>query len=105
MLLCENLYAVVHERLEAQSPACARAELLRVRGDTPLYALVSRMASTHACVLVLETNAGMPILLAETAVLRALLDNPAQSVRNLADACAAQGGRSPEDESAFPGII
>lgn len=104
LLLCENLYAVVHERLESQSPACARTALLRVQGDTPLYALVSRMAATRACVLLLETRDSRPILLCETAVLRALLDNPAQSVRELANACAAPG-RSAEEETVFPGRI
>lgn len=104
LLLCENLYAVVHERLESQSPACVQATLLRVHGDTPLYALISRIAATRACVLMLELPSCRPVLIGETAVLCALLDNPAQSVREMASACAAQG-RSAEEESAFPSRI
>ena len=89
-LLCENLYAVVHERLQSARAGCTRAALLRVSGETPLYALIPHIARTRSSVLVLDEG-GASALLSEAAVLRALLDNPAQSVRETANACAAKG--------------
>lgn len=102
-LLSENLYAVVHERMQSGGQRCARAVLLRVGGETPLYALIPHMAKTRACVLVLEEG-GAPVLLGEEAVLRALLENPAQSVREAAAAPDIQGTDAGEN-AAFPGRI
>lgn len=102
-LLSENLYAVVHERMQSGGQRCARAALLRVGGETPLYALIPHMAKTRACILMLEEG-GVPVLLGEAAVLRALLENPAQSVREAAAAPGIQG-RSAGENSAFPGRI
>ena len=102
-LLSENLYAVVHERMQSGGQRCARAVLLRVGGETPLYALIPHMAKTRACVLVLEEG-GAPVLLGEEAVLRALLENPAQSVREAAAAPDIQGTDAGEN-AAFHGRI
>ena len=102
-LLSENLYAVVHERMQSGGQRCARAVLLRVGGETPLYALIPHMAKTRACVLVLEEG-GAPVLLGEEAVLCALLENPAQSVREAAAAPDIQGTDAGEN-AAFPGRI
>ncbi|MDY3763338.1 MAG: hypothetical protein SO031_04325, partial [Candidatus Ventricola sp.] len=102
-LLSENLYAVVHERMQSGGQRCARAVLLRVGGETPLYALIPHMAKTRACVLVLEEG-GAPVLLGEEAVLCALLENPAQSVREAAAAPEIQGTDAGEN-AAFPGRI
>lgn len=103
-LLCENLYAVVHERLQSCEQRCTRAEVLRVSGETPLYALIPHIARSKACIPVLEEDDSAPILLSETAVLRALLENPAQSVREIAVA-PAKRGRSAGEKPAFPGRI
>ena len=102
-LLSENLYAVVHERMQSGGQRCTRAVLLRVGGETPLYVLIPHMAKTRACVLVLEEG-GAPVLLGEEAVLRALLENPAQSVREAAAAPDIQGTDAGEN-AAFPGRI
>ena len=103
-LLCENLYAVVHDRLQSGGQRCARAVLLRVGGETPLYALIPHIAKARACILVLEEEGSAPVLLSETSVLRALLKNPAQSVREAAAAPDIQG-RSAGEKPAFPGRI
>ena len=103
-LLCENLYAVVHERLQSDRARCTRAALLCVGGETPLYALIPCIARTRSCVLAFEEEGGAPVLLSEAEALRALLENPAQTVRETAGTCAAQG-KGAEDQSSFPGRI
>ena len=95
-LLGENLYAVVHERLQSCRSCCARAALLRVSGETPLYALIPHIARTRSSMLVLDEGS-TPTFLGEAAVLRALLDNPAQSVRETAATCTAKGHSAEEN--------
>lgn len=102
-LLCENLYAVVHERLQSGRVSCTRATLLRVSGETPLYALIPHIARTRSSMLVLEEGSA-PALLSEAAVLRALLDNPSQTARAVAASCAAKG-RSTEEKADFTSRI
>ena len=94
----------MHDRLQSGGQRCARAVLLRVGGETPLYALIPHIAKVRACILVLEEEGSAPVLLSETAVLYALLKNPAQSVREAAAASDIQG-RSAGERPAFPGRI
>lgn len=82
-LLSENLYAVVHERLQSAGSRVVRAALLYVHKETPLYALIPQMAKTRACAFLLEDESGRQSLLGEHDVLLALLENPVQTIGSL----------------------
>lgn len=90
-LLGENLYAVVHERLQSSGPRAVQAVLLRVHAETPLYALIPQMAKTRACAFLLEDESGAQWLLGEHSILLALLENPSQTIGGLASSRAHTG--------------